>query len=625
MQYPNISEYVSAIRNSSENFDRLAYLKPVLDNHGEPFRSVGGFAVVFKMEDVNTGKYYAIKCFHAEQDDRKIAYEEIGKVINKNKSRYLLDVNYWPKELFVDTKVSNETEYPVLQMDWIEGETMESYILSYYRDKDAMKQLYLKFCDMALWLRSKPFAHGDIKPDNIMIRTDGSLTLIDYDGMFVPSLKGSKSPTIGTKGFSHPLRTGNDFNENIDDFALASISISLLAMSEDVNLYEEYCGKDRLLFSDKDYHDFTNSEIYNKLVSLGGTFPLLLEIFHQCLTSNDECTSLYDQIFDLQTKAPEIIKFESVSSGTIYADDEISLSWEVKNGTKLTINGKDVSDYSIYKAKPKQTCEYELIVTNGLKESSAKIKINVLPKPTIIFRSDKTKLRKGKDQSVRVYWSVNNATNATLVWVGNIENVRLNGEKNIIIDAKAEIKLNVLGLDKERIFSKSIKINIFSESEVTFTADKIYSLPNVPIKLTWNIRHAKEATISTIGKVSLIGDAIVSPKESTTYILAVKDAFGESEYPLKIQMLPLPYIKALNIPTPKFNNEAKITVEVPKPIYISSMPDIKVMGVELNTPHIPSLEESGIKVDLSNRIDEQISIWQRIKNIYSYFISKLSK
>ena len=220
---------------------------------------------------------------------------------------------------------------------------------------------------------------------------------------------------------------------------------------------------------------------------------------------------------------------------------------------------------------------------------------------------------------------VNNATNATLVWVGNIENVRLNGEKNIIIDAKAEIKLNVLGLDKERIFSKSIKINIFSESEVTFTADKKYSLPNVPIKLTWNIRHAKEATISTIGKVNLIGDAIVSPKESTTYILTVKDAFGESEYPLKIQMLPLPYIKALNIPTPKFNNEAKITVEVPKPIYISSMPDIKVMGVELNTPHIPSLEESGIKVDLSNRIDEQISIWQRIKNIYSYYISKLSK
>ena len=29
-----------------------------------------------------------------------------------------------------------------------------------------------------------------------MIRPDGSLTLIDYDGMFVPSMKGQTSPTI---------------------------------------------------------------------------------------------------------------------------------------------------------------------------------------------------------------------------------------------------------------------------------------------------------------------------------------------------------------------------------------------------------------------------------------------
>ena len=34
---------------------------------------------------------------------------------------------------------------------------------------------------MAAWLRSQPFAHGDIKPDNIMVRPDGTLTLVDYD------------------------------------------------------------------------------------------------------------------------------------------------------------------------------------------------------------------------------------------------------------------------------------------------------------------------------------------------------------------------------------------------------------------------------------------------------------
>ena len=131
-----------------------------------------------------------------------------------------MEVNYLDKELFVDTMISDETEYPVLQMDWIEGETMESFISTHHRDTLSIRNLYERFCDLALWLRTKPFAHGDIKPDNIMIKNDGSLVLIDYDGMFVPDFAGKKSPTTGTQAFSHPLRTAYDFNKDIDDFAL---------------------------------------------------------------------------------------------------------------------------------------------------------------------------------------------------------------------------------------------------------------------------------------------------------------------------------------------------------------------------------------------------------------------
>ena len=72
---------------------------------------------------------------------------------------------------------------------------------------------------------------GDLKSDNIIVRPDGSLALVDYDGMFVPSMKGRKSPTKGTKNFSHPLRTVDDFDETIDDFSLASIALSLKAIS----------------------------------------------------------------------------------------------------------------------------------------------------------------------------------------------------------------------------------------------------------------------------------------------------------------------------------------------------------------------------------------------------------
>ncbi|MEE0083995.1 MAG: hypothetical protein UE068_07235, partial [Paludibacteraceae bacterium] len=192
MQYPQLLEYVEAIRDASDNFDKLSDLRPVLDNLGDPLRSVGGFAVVFKMQDKDTGKLYAIKCFHEEQIEREHSYDIISQTLRNNKSPYLMEVNYLDKELFVDTKLSDETEFPVLQMEWIEGETMEAYIASRHRDTLAIKRLYENFCDLALWLRTKPFAHGDIKPDNIMIKNDGSLVLIDYDGMFVPEFAGQK-------------------------------------------------------------------------------------------------------------------------------------------------------------------------------------------------------------------------------------------------------------------------------------------------------------------------------------------------------------------------------------------------------------------------------------------------
>ena len=267
MQYPLISEYVRAIQDASNNLDELAHLVPVQDDHGEPYRSSGAFAVVFKMKDEQTGKCYALKCFTEEQEGRAEAYRQIADELEFVDSSYITSVKYLDKEIFVDSSCE-EDEFPVLLMDWIDGETMENYIAENYQDNYAMAMLCYRFCKMAAWLRSQPFAHGDIKPDNIMVRPDGTLTLVDYDGMFVPAMKGQKSPTIGTKDFSHPLRTVDDFDETIDDFALASIALSLKAISLKPSLLDEYGAADRLLFSAEDYCDLSKSKVLAALQEL---------------------------------------------------------------------------------------------------------------------------------------------------------------------------------------------------------------------------------------------------------------------------------------------------------------------------------------------------------------------
>ena len=267
MQYPLISEYVKAIQDAGDNLEQLAYLTPVLDNHGEPYRSSGAFAVVFKMQDKSTGKYYALKCFTEEQEGRAEAYHQIADELDLLDSPYITSVKYMEKELFVDSQCE-EDEFPVLLMDWVEGATMEAYIAANYHNQSAMLLLCYRFGKMAAWLRSQSFAHGDVKPDNIIVRPDGSLTLVDYDGLFVPSMKGSQSPTIGTRDFSHPLRTVDDFDETIDDFSLASIALSLKAISMNSTLLDTYGASDRLLFSEKDYRTPSNSKVISALQGL---------------------------------------------------------------------------------------------------------------------------------------------------------------------------------------------------------------------------------------------------------------------------------------------------------------------------------------------------------------------
>lgn len=267
MQYPLISEYLAAIRDAHDNLDKLSHLVPVMDKYGEPYRSSGAFAVVFKMKDEQTGKCYALKCFTEEQEGRAEAYRQIAEELEFVDSPYITSVKYLEKELFVDSNCEDE-EFPVLLMDWIEGETMETYVAANYTDTHAMAMLCYRFCKMATWLRSQSFAHGDIKPDNIMVRPDGTLTLVDYDGMFVPAMKGQKSPTIGTKDFSHPLRTIDDFDETIDDFALASIALSLKAISLNPSLLDQYGASDRLLFSAADYLDLSKSNTFTSLQGL---------------------------------------------------------------------------------------------------------------------------------------------------------------------------------------------------------------------------------------------------------------------------------------------------------------------------------------------------------------------
>ena len=362
MQYPLISEYVKAIQDAGDNLEELAHLTPVLDDHGEPYRSSGAFAVVFKMQDKSTGKYYALKCFTEEQEGRADAYRQIADELDLLDSPYITSVKYMEKELFVDSQCE-EDEFPVLLMDWVEGETMEAYIAANYHNQSVMSMLSYRFGKMAAWLRTQSFSHGDIKPDNIIIRPDGSLTLVDYDGMFVPSMKGSQSPTIGTRDFCHPLRTVDDFDETIDDFSLASIALSLKAISMKSTLLDIYGASDRLLFSENDYRNPSNSKVISALQELmcDKDFCTLYSLFMLALARKElsacsfrlfvgekpTITSVMNKDLSTEITKEELkeafvdewgVKYSKDGRKLLGVPETLSGSYSVKEGTRIICN-----------------------------------------------------------------------------------------------------------------------------------------------------------------------------------------------------------------------------------------------------------------------------------------------
>ena len=266
MNYPLISDYIEAIKSAEDNFEKLTNLRPELGDDGQPVMTSGNFAVVFEVKDEETGKLYALKCFTKEQEGRTEAYKQIAEELKDVDSPYLVSLRYLEKELFVDTEQTDETEFPVLLMDWVEGKTLDKYLRENLDDKYALEMLAYRFSQLAQWLIPQPFAHGDLKPDNILVREDGTLVLVDYDGMYVPAMKGQKARELGSPDFRHPQRTENDFDEHVDDFPLVSILLSLKAISYNPLLLEKYGAADRLLFSKTDYVNIDQQKVIKELL-----------------------------------------------------------------------------------------------------------------------------------------------------------------------------------------------------------------------------------------------------------------------------------------------------------------------------------------------------------------------
>jgi uncharacterized protein (TIGR02145 family) len=302
MNFPTISDYKSALLEGEETFATCENLSPVKDIYGDIFRIAGGFAVVFKMQDHQTGKHYALKCFHRPKHQLIASYRLISEYLKNYNSPYLVPYRFLEKEVWVSNEMTDENEFPVVLMDWVAGKTLREELKTAVANHDIplLQTLSARFDELAIWLLAQPFAHTDLKTENILVTPEKKLVLVDYDGIFVPAMQGQTAREEGTPGYCHPRRTDSNFNQHSDDFTILLIALSLRILVKNPRIYTETNSDEHFLFTQSDLANLSTRPLWNTIWDLakneGGEIGILGSLLQIALQNKDQQIPLLPSI-----------------------------------------------------------------------------------------------------------------------------------------------------------------------------------------------------------------------------------------------------------------------------------------------------------------------------------------
>lgn len=189
------------------------------DNMPEFF--TGNASVIFRVK--HEGKDKILKCYTRRNTHLQAIY---GK-------------SFYPAELGVSNILGQRHWVDCLLTDYVEGVSLHEVLCRPLTAKE-LSQLAKAFDDFALKLLEKDYAHGDLKPENIIVGDDGSFHAIDWDAAYVPSLQGNRATETGTAAYQHPMRTMELYDKHLDDYSIAFLSTLLHAYAANPSQAEYY-------------------------------------------------------------------------------------------------------------------------------------------------------------------------------------------------------------------------------------------------------------------------------------------------------------------------------------------------------------------------------------------------
>ena len=254
MFWPSLVEYSDAIQSPAVNLrdPELAEAEVATDPLGLPRVSSGSFATVFRLD--RGDESWAVKCFFRNIPERHERYRKISEAVQHANVPYLIDCDYQEQGIYIGSDW-----YPILKMPWVEGVHLNQFVVEHLDHPGVLRNVAQVWLSMLRGLRGAGIAHGDLQHGNVLIVGD-RLRLVDYDGMYVPTLEDAKSLEQGHPEYQHPRR-GRAFGLHLDRFPGLVVYAALRAVTYEPRLWTPTDNGENLLFRQMDYGAPADSDL----------------------------------------------------------------------------------------------------------------------------------------------------------------------------------------------------------------------------------------------------------------------------------------------------------------------------------------------------------------------------
>lgn len=179
-----------------------------------------GMANIYMVSDSNLNKYWCLKEIKkSEAGKNEIEYYSLLHEANIMKS---LNHSGIPRIVTIE----QEGDSIFIVMDYVDGMSIKSWIQRKGRVKQDVAVIWMKqICQIMIYLHNRkyPIFYRDMKPDNVMIQSDGNIKLLDFGISIVIKEPNQKiDRALGTRGYAAPEQSkrGNVCDLRSDIYAM---------------------------------------------------------------------------------------------------------------------------------------------------------------------------------------------------------------------------------------------------------------------------------------------------------------------------------------------------------------------------------------------------------------------